>query len=234
VNFELSLNKLRASSLVTYPFDHLVIENFLESAYLNELFQDLTRVEKSTPDKLFDSPHGTKKEWRNFLELDSPLFKWMLFLRSPDFIDALRKIFNISADIEIFPDLTYDGGGYVISPPNAFLSYHADFNFSSNIDKYRSLNVLFYMNQNYKESFGGQLHLLDSESKTVEGKVEPRANTLLAFRTDDESIHGVSRNRDNFHRRSFNIHYYTNKPVSQKQSETPHKTLWLDVDTHNH
>ncbi len=234
MNFELSLNKLNASSLVTYPFDHLVIENFLEPAALDELFQDLTSVENSAPDKLFDSAHGTKKEWRNFPDNDSPLSKWMLFLSSPEFIDSLRKIFSIGSEIEIFPDPTYDGGGYVISPPNAFLSYHADFNFSSNIDKYRSLNVLFYMNQNYDESFGGQLHLLDSESKTVEAKVEPRANTLLAFRTDDESIHGVSRNRNNFHRRSFNIYYYTNKPVSQKQSEKPHKTLWLDVDNHNH
>ncbi|CAN2169996.1 Oxoglutarate/iron-dependent dioxygenase [Candidatus Nanopelagicaceae bacterium] len=234
MNFQNSLNKLKSSSLVAYPFDHLVIENFLESPTLNDLFQDLARVEKSTPDKLFDCPHGKKREWRSFTESSTPLHEWMSFLSSPDFIDALREIFSIPPEIEIFPDQTYDGGGYVISPPKAFLSYHADFNFSSNVDKYRSLNVLFYMNQDYDEGSGGHLHLLDSDSKTVEAKVLPKANTLLAFRTDDHSIHGVSRNGDNFNRRSFNIYYYTNKPISINQSETPHKTLWLEVDSHDH
>ena len=90
------------------------------------------------------------------------------------------------------------------------------------------------MNKDYRENFGGHLHLLDSGSKTVEGKVLPKANTILAFKTDDVSFHGVSRNSAEFNRRSFNIYYYTDQPISSNQSDMPHKTLWLDTDLHDH
>ena len=232
--FDNAIAKLESVEVASYPFQHFVIENLLDSSLMDLLHTDLDLLEKGEPDKVFVSPFGSKREWRTFPKNLVCLSEWMGFLYSEPFIESLRKSFSIPNDVSIFPDFSYDGGGYVVSPPKSFLGYHADFNFSSKVDKYRSLNVLFYMNRNYQENFGGHLHLLDSESKTVEGKVLPNANTILAFKTDDESFHGVSRNSAKFNRRSFNIYYYTDKPISSKQSEMPHKTLWLDIDLHDH
>jgi Rps23 Pro-64 3,4-dihydroxylase Tpa1-like proline 4-hydroxylase len=97
------------------------------------------------------------------------------------------------------------------------------------------MNVLYYFNENYQENLGGVLHLLDSETKTVEKMVYPRRNTLLCFLTDDLSFHGVSINNENFFRRSFNIYFYTRTPLNSSQSFQPHKTLWIsEVEKHDH
>jgi Rps23 Pro-64 3,4-dihydroxylase Tpa1-like proline 4-hydroxylase len=146
----------------------------------------------------------------------------------------LQKKFKISEDVIITPDASYDGGGYVVSPPGSFLGYHADFNFSSKASKYRVINNLFYMNPNYTDNLGGQLHLLDSNSKTVEKFVAPSQNTILGFFTDDTSFHGVSLNKENFFRRSFNLYYCYDKPISSNQAVQPHRTIWMDIDAHTH
>lgn len=227
-------SQIQNSELEQYPFKHVIIRDFLPKTFVNSLLNELHLLEDSEPPtKKYSSEHGEKREWKLFPEKFSHLRFWMNYLQSTELISTLAQKFDLPKDAPLSPDHTYDGGGYVISPPGAFLGYHADFNFSSAVNKYRVLNVLYYVNTNYESNMGGHLHLLDSDSKTVESIVEPRLNTFLAFLTDDISFHGVSKNSQTFSRRSFNIYYYSEKPLSLYQSLDPHKTLWVTTD-HNH
>jgi Rps23 Pro-64 3,4-dihydroxylase Tpa1-like proline 4-hydroxylase len=217
-----------------YPFPHFVIDNLLDKESLEDVFNDLAILETSSPTNVYKSEFGEKREWKSFPKNLIGLSNLLHFLSSQEFISVIKKTFAIDEKIEVFPDLTYDGGGYVVSPPGSYLGYHADFNFSSKIGKYRVINILLYMNKDYTDSLGGALHLLDSTSKTVEKMVTPMANKMLGFYTDDHSFHGVGLNRKSFQRRSFNLYYYCDSPISSKQSKNPHKTIWLDVDKHEH
>jgi Rps23 Pro-64 3,4-dihydroxylase Tpa1-like proline 4-hydroxylase len=228
------IDKFKNSDMNDYPFPHFVLDNLIDPISLEEIFRELSILEKQDPTNLYKSEFGEKKEWKFFPENLKSLNSLLEYLSSQEFICILKSKFQIDNSIEIYPDATYDGGGYVISPPKSFLGYHADFNFSNKIGKYRVLNILIYMNQNYHESQGGKLHLLDSNSKTVEKMVEPLANRLLAFFTDDKSFHGVGMNQGKFYRRSFNLYYYSDLPISSEQSTEPHKTIWLDTDKHEH
>lgn len=222
------------SEMRSYPFPHFVVEDALSKSELTGILSDLQYLETYPPTTEFNSEYGRKREWKNFpSELDN-LNAFLEYLSGEEFIDILKTKFGILGEAELFPDLSYDGGGYVISPPGSFLGYHADFNFSSSNNMYRVINVLVYMNSNYSEDLGGILHLLDPVSKTVEKVVQPKLGTLLAFFTDDTSIHGVTRNRKNFFRRSFNLYYYAKVPLSSNQSSVPHKTIWLNFDQHGH
>lgn len=189
-------------------------------------------LENSKPHSEFKSNFGTKQEWKGSHSKDSKLQDFFIFLSSELFLEKLKDVFVLPTSLNLYPDLTYDGGGYVKSPPNAFLSYHADFNYSSSIKKYRSINVLFYVNKGYSKNCGGVLHCLDSDSKTVEIEILPEANTLFAFLTDDLAFHGVSKNSATFTRRSFNIYYYTDVPLTERQTQDPHKTIWMDFEKH--
>jgi Rps23 Pro-64 3,4-dihydroxylase Tpa1-like proline 4-hydroxylase len=191
-------------------------------------------LEQSAPTSIFKSNFGEKKEWKEFPTELVHLTGLLDYLSGSEFIESLRTKFDIPKEIKLYPDDSYDGGGYVISPPGSYLGYHADFNFSSHARKYRVLNVLIYMNEEYHRNQGGLLHLLDPDSKTVEAEVMPEANTMLAFFTDDISFHGVSRNNHNFFRRSFNLYYYADQPISTNQGSDPHKTIWLDTEVHSH
>jgi Rps23 Pro-64 3,4-dihydroxylase Tpa1-like proline 4-hydroxylase len=224
-----------SSNLVSgYPFPHLVLSNFFSEKFWSKIENELKMLEKSAPDRNFNSDFGVKSEWKNFSDLYPSLQSMLNFLFSNRFIDQLKETFGILSEVAITPDWTFDGGGYVISPPGSFLGYHADFNFSSEAKRYRVMNVLIYANRDYRGSFGGELHLLDSDSKTVEKLVAPEANTFLAFLTDDKAFHGVSRNQKDFFRRSFNLYYYADAPISTNQDLIPHKTIWLDTESHVH
>ena len=234
MNTQNPLSKLNSQILKSYPFKHFVVSNFLDNSDFDSIYDDLMVLESTKPQSEFKSSFGIKQEWKSAISNESSLGYFFNFLSSDLFIEKLKSVFALPNSLKLFPDQTYDGGGYVKSPPNSFLSYHADFNFSSNINKYRSVNVLFYANKNYDRSYGGVLHCLDSDSKTVEVEVPPEANTLVAFLTDDVAFHGVSRNRESFSRRSFNIYYYTDDPISDRQAVAPHKTIWMDFDNHSH
>jgi hypothetical protein len=218
---------LSSQNIDAYPFEHILVDNFLTENQLEKLQDDLKELENSAPQKVFESEFGKKREWKIFPERLKSLKLFVDHMASERLIQEIRELFKLENDLKIYPDLSYDGGGYVISPPNSYLSNHADFNNSKNIKKFRSLNILFYLNPENIIS-GGSLHLLDAESKTVEKVISPRLNRLLLFKTDDISFHGVSRNLNNFYRRSFNFYYYTDVPLSQNQSNTPHKTIWMD------
>lgn len=224
--------RLIDSEISNYPFKHILVEQFLDGGALNLLQSDLILLEKTPESKRYVSDHGDKREWKEFPKELSHLNKFLNLLSSEEFVSSLKKIFDIPQELNLLTDPTYDGGGYVISPPGSFLRYHADFNYSSKAEKYRVLNILFYLNQDYQEDLGGELHLLDAQTKTVEKRVAPKANTLLGFLTDDISFHGVSIIRKQ-PRRSFNIYYYSDKPISEDQATIPHKTIWVGENAHD-
>ena len=234
LNQTVIIKKLIGTELQHYPFPHFVSKNFLTLDLVGKIQDELFELERMEPTNKFESHFGTKKEWKEFPSNLLNLNNLLELLASEDFIDCLKEKFGLSKQVSITPDLTYDGGGYVVSPPGSYLGYHADFNFSSKASKYRVINILFYMNPNYDITQGGHLHLLDSKSKTVEKLVLPEQNTILGFFTDDTSFHGVSLNKADFYRRSFNLYYYSDTPISQNQSIDPHKTIWLDIDSHEH
>jgi hypothetical protein len=234
INESYYLSSLEQSTKYSDPFDHLLINNFLEENTFQSILTELATLELSNPTKNFETAHGNKKEYREFNQDLKVTRVFLDFLASDIFCSVLKQKFGVPSELSLKFDGTFDGGGYVISPPDSFLTYHADFNFSSNTKMYRSINILFYLNEQYNSNFGGKLHLLDPKTKTVEKIVEPVANTLLAFRTDDISFHGVSKNKNGFFRRSFNIYYYTDQPISKNQSQVPHKTIWIDPEQHDH
>ena len=231
--FESALDKLDKSELCGTPFPHIFIDNFINDAEYKSLKISLSKLESTEPDKIFKTRFGEKKEYRSFAHFDTMLKDWADFTSSKEFIKSLQSKFRIPLTEQLAADPNYDGGGYVISPPGSFLSYHADFNFSSGIEKFRVINVLFYLNDNYDSKLGGHLHLLDEQSKTVEKIVAPLPNRMLAFLTDDTSFHGVSRNLAQFYRRSFNMYYYAKSPLSKNQSSVPHKTIWISPEEHS-
>jgi len=216
------IEKIKNSNFSQYPFDNLVIDSFLPADFADKLYQDFTNLETLEFDNIFKSNYGEKKEIKS-KKIGFDTYNDFIDLISDDeLLSEVSKKFNTD---RLFPDEAFDGGGYVISPTNSFLSYHADFNFSNKIQKYRTINLIIYFNKNYESEFGGKLHLLDPLSKTVETEIEPIFNRAVLFKTNENTPHGVSRNREDFERRSFNCYFYTNS--SDNGNSQPHKTLWI-------
>jgi hypothetical protein len=71
---------------------------------------------------------------------------------------------------------------------------------------------------------GGDLHLLDSSTKTVEASIQPLWGRILAFPTSRSTPHGFSIIK-NGRRIGVNAYFYADSPLDDRF--TPSKTEWL-------
>jgi hypothetical protein len=115
---------LSSQNIDAYPFEHILVDNFLTENQLEKLQDDLKELENSAPQKVFESEFGKKREWKIFPERLKSLKLFVDHMASERLIQEIRELFKLENDLKIYPDLSYDGGGYVISPPKftSFLS----------------------------------------------------------------------------------------------------------------
>jgi len=112
---------------------------------------------------------------------------------------------------------------------------HVDGNWHDMMQVHRRLNLILYLNPNWRDDWGGKLHLYDRTAGRVEASVIPRANRTLIFETTDYSYHGhpeplMCPNDEG--RSSIILYYYTSsaRPAEQIQVAEPHSALWRNKD----
>ena len=132
------------------------------------------------------------------------------------FVDFLERLTGITG---LIPDPHYEGGGLHQIRRGGFLKVHADFNRHNRLPLDRRVNVLLYLNRDWKEAFGGHLELWNRAMTGCEARVLPIFNRMVIFTTTDFAYHGhpdpltCPPNRA---RRSMAWYYYTNgRPVSE-------------------
>jgi hypothetical protein len=105
---------------------------------------------------------------------------------------------------------------------------HADFNRQSKLKLDRRLNLLLYLNPDWKEEYGGHFELWNEDMTAPVRKVLPIFNRCAIFSTTSTSYHGhpipltcpPGRTR-----KSIAIYYYSNgRP--EEETRTAHNTLF--------
>jgi hypothetical protein len=140
------------------------------------------------------------------------------------FVEFLEGLSGIKG---LIPDPYLGGGGLHQIPAGGTLNIHADFNRNQRLDADRRLNVLLYLNENWKEEYGGHLELWDRQKTGPVVRVAPVANRMVVFETSSTSYHGhpdVLAVPEGRFRRSLAWYYYTT-PVGGERQES-HNTLW--------
>ena len=92
------------------------------------------------------------------------------------------------------------------------------------------MNVIFYLNSNWKKAYKGDLEVWDSKhSKKSLFKIMPIINRLVIFETSSQSWHGHPQKLNcpnDMTRKSIALFYYSKNPGRQnKKQEGP---LWFD------
>jgi len=143
------------------------------------------------------------------------------------FVDFLESLTGIEG---LIPDPHYFGGGLHQIEPGGYLTVHADFNRHPRLQLDRRLNALLYLNQEWKEEWGGYLELWDATMSHAVVKVAPAFNRLVVFETTDFSFHGHPdplQPPPGFHRRSLALYYYSN---GRPADEIAHRGRTDDTD----
>lgn len=174
---------------------------------------------------------GTTYEFQKFVCADiaripEPFTRLIEDLSRPRFLRLLEEITGIPA---LLPDPYLTGGGLHLSGPGGVLAPHTDFHIYSQLNLYRRVNVLVYLNEGWREEYGGCLELRGpgGETKTV----VPELGRCVIFTTDDKSVHGFPDPIvDGRWRRSLALYYYTSQEAAGFSGDAT--TYWREHGAH--
>jgi hypothetical protein len=169
------------------PFSHASFDNFLPEELLNRVLSEFPDVHD--PQWLeYKSETENSKLASSKYELIPPYTRYVLDqLNTPPFVQFLEKLTGIQG---LIPDPYYTGGGMHQTKSGGWLSIHVDFNRYEQLKLYRRINVLLYLNKDWKEEYGGALELWDDKMTTCEEKILPIFNRAAIFTTSENSHHG--------------------------------------------
>lgn len=118
-----------------------------------------------------------------------------------------------------------EGAGMHAIERGGYLLPHVDFDRSTD-GLYRRLNVLVFLNRDYRGEYGGALELWGDDGPEVE--IAPTFNTTVIFSSSRRSYHGHPRPWTGpLPRRSLAAYYFA--PISAEPAASPsHSTIWRD------
>ena len=192
------------------PFPNIVIEDFFNENFLSKILSEFPDLSKKNNSQVYKNKNEVKFANNNYNEFTKNIKIFFDFLNSDFFLTFLNKITNIKEKLISDPEL--NGGGLHEIKRGGLLKMHTDFNRHPNLDIDRRLNVLIYLNKNWKDDFGGHLQLWDSDMKMCRKKILPTFNTMVIFSTTDFSNHGHPDPLNcpyNFSRKSIATYYFS-------------------------
>jgi hypothetical protein len=191
------------------PFPSGYWDNFFKPEKLKEVLAEFPEL-GDDKDIKFNNPNENKLATRGEYKFGPKTRNFVHFLNSQPFLDFLSNLTGIK---NLIPDPTFEGGGFHQIKPGGYLKIHADFNKHRLYDLDRRLNVLIYLNEDWKEEYGGHFELWDSEMKGSVTRILPHFNRMAMFNTTDFSYHGhpdVLTCPPDRSRKSLALYYYTN------------------------
>ena len=191
------------------PFPHIVIDNFFPKDLIDKIVDNFP-AEKLKNDVIFEMGYaGLHKRQVMPADCNGFLREVFAFFNSVPMVKFLESMTTIDS---LIPDPHYVGGGFHETSKGGKLGIHADFRINDQLHLNRRLNMIIYLNKDWKDEYGGHLELWD---KKMEGKVHsvaPVYNRCVVFNTDADSFHGHPdplTTPDGLTRKSMALYYYT-------------------------
>jgi hypothetical protein len=204
-----TVESLAAQYQSAEPFPHIHIESFLDPEVAGRLAQEFpqsgsaawTQYKHYNENKLGLS----KRE-----QLPDGFGRLIDELNGPEFTAWLSQLTGIP---HLIADQCLEGGGLHQSGRHGFLNIHADFTVHHHHpDWRRRVNLILYLNEGWREAWGGAIELWDRNVTRCLVKFPPLLNHAVIFSTDEDSYHGFPDPLtcpDGVTRKSVALYYYT-------------------------
>ncbi|HSP34439.1 MAG TPA: 2OG-Fe(II) oxygenase, partial [Thermoanaerobaculia bacterium] len=169
------------------PFPHIVLDHLFDDVDLERVLRDFP-----SPDAMrwvnFNNPNERKLGF--FHESSSITPGVRTFLEAMNGFEMLLFLEQLTGIEGLIPDPYFGGGGLHQIEPGGFLKIHADFNVHPKLHLDRRLNMLVYLNKDWREEYGGHLELWDAGARSCRKRILPTFNRTVVFSTTDTSYHG--------------------------------------------
>ena len=188
------------------PYPAVYIENFFPN-------ESLLRAAAESYDTVSDwvkygGGDSNQIQWCNKLgreNIPSPALLVMDYIVSN--FDP-NKVFGLTKNA--FPDLSYYGGGMMVTPNSnnegGYLGMHVDATHHGiQKDWKREYSVLIGLSEEYDETFDLLIH----NGEDTHARVPYKFNSLWAFKTSENSWHGIKKITEGLDRKSLGIMYWS-------------------------
>ena len=207
------------------PFPHIVLDGLFDDAQLARVLADFPKPEE-TRWMRFDSP--TEKKLGYYHEHSTISDTVRAFLDAMNGFEMLLWLEALTGIEGLIPDPYFGGGGLHQIEPGGFLKIHADFNVHPKLKLDRRINLLIYMNRDWREEWGGHLELWNADVTECRQRILPLFNRTVIFSTTDTSFHGHPHplaSPPGVTRKSVSLYYYTAGRPEEERS-APHDTIF--------
>ncbi len=221
-----------------HPYPHAYFNDFLEPWAAKQAMEAFPPVKD---DGWIHYVHvNEKKHGLNKMDLLPPFIQDVIRqLNSDAFVAILSKLTGIEG---LKADPTLEGGGLHQSQRGGYLNIHADFTVHPHKRNWRRrVNLLVYLNEDWKPEYKGDLELWTRDMKACAQKISPVFNRCAIFNTDEDSFHGLPEPiqcPENMTRKSIALYYFTEEKEAPRKRATNYRArpgdgaksalIWLD------
>lgn len=181
----------RANYAQAKPFPHIVLDNLFPAALLDAVIDDLPASNSRWTQ--YDNPNERKHVFSDVNAFGPAAETFAYALNSLAMINFIEQLTGVQ---DLIPDPYLHAAGYMKVEPGGFLNLHKDFTMHKHLPLERRINVLVYLNHNWKHEYGGQLELHSNDPlddpRHIEVEVEPVFNRTVIFSTPN-ALHGHRR-----------------------------------------
>lgn len=189
------------------PYHYICIDDFLPLGILEKVRAEALEMGQ----KPSENSSANEKLKTSFNPDRMPTYSKAVFhaLNARPFIQFLENMTGIKG---LIPDPYFQGGGIHRTESTGFLGVHADFNHHSVMNLERRVNLLIYLNPDWKEEYGGSFEVWTNDMKEKVAGFAPVMNRMCCFSTGDDTMHGNPtpvNHPDGDPRLSIALYYYT-------------------------
>ena len=134
----------------------------------------------------------------------------------------VKLVAKICAIKEAFPDDKLYAGGISLMGKNQFLNPHLDNSHDKERERWRVLNLLYYVTPDWDIKNGGNLELWPNGLSEKQITIESKFNRLAVMATHNHSLHSVSPGVVDIERKCVSNYYFSNEPLAS--TDTFHVT----------
>jgi hypothetical protein len=204
------------------PFPYIVLDNFLDDKYYEELTKILSSKNRPSLGKKFK----TDVEFNKAISLNSDLP-----VSVSDIVDELNKPYwveNLKGLTGIETLVATSNGNTLLAnyhemTQGGILGSHVDHSFEPELGLPHVLNIVLYLSHDWDSGFGGNTILFNKNGSKAIAKVDYKPNRAIIFLHTPYSFHGVDRIKGNgsIVRKSLYVDYYS-------ESFDPFKNMTFD------
>ena len=214
------------------PFPFIYFDNFFQHDILNDALAAFPALDTMDFYK-YDNPLEKKFAFDQLNQLPEPIAKILVYMNSAPILKFLENLTGIK---HLIPDPYLRGGGIHQIPEGGKLDVHIDFNFHQQLQLYRRVNLIIFLNKDWEENYGGHLEMWDGyrneQGKPVltemKAEILPVFDRVALFSTSEKSYHGHPRplacpaDRT---RKSIALYYYT--ATREDENVDAHSTTFV-------